>query len=82
MAFGDKTPKKALLTAAVVGTILTIINHGDLLIQGEFPPFIKVALTYMVPYCVTTWGSVLGKRSQWRRDMLAGSKQPARTVAE
>ena len=71
MAFGDGTPKKALLTAAIVGTILTLINHGDMIIAGEWPPLLKVALTYCVPYCVTTWGAITGKRAQWKRSIAA-----------
>ncbi len=64
LAFGDGTPKKALLTALVIGTVLTIINHGDLLISGEFPHPVKVLLTYLMPYCVTTWGAILGKKAK------------------
>jgi len=67
MIFGDGTPRKAFLTALVVGTILTIINHGDTILAGEWPPIAKVVLTYCTPYCVTTWGAVTGKRAQWRR---------------
>ena len=33
IAFSDGTPKKAFLTACVVGTVLTIINHGDMIIS-------------------------------------------------
>jgi hypothetical protein len=68
MMFGDGTPKKAVLTALVVGTILTTINHGDVILSGLAPPAWKVLLTYCVPYCVTTWGAITGKRAQWRRD--------------
>ena len=64
IAFSNGTPKKAFLTACVVGTILTAINHGDVIIAGQFPPPLKVFLTYCVPFCVTTWGSYLGKKSQ------------------
>ena len=39
IAFTDGTPKKAFLTACVVGSILTAINHGDLILIGGFPPF-------------------------------------------
>ena len=67
MVLGDGTPKKAILTALVVGTILTAINHGDVLLSGSVPPSWKVILTYCVPYCVTTWGAITGKRAQWRR---------------
>ncbi|HJM94372.1 MAG TPA: nitrate/nitrite transporter NrtS [Alphaproteobacteria bacterium] len=68
MIFADKTPKKAFLTALVVGTILTMINHGDVFLAGGAPPLLKVVLTYCVPYCVTTWGAIMGKRAQWLRD--------------
>ena len=64
LAFGGGTPLKAFLTACVVGTILTTINHGDNILLGDFPPLLKVLLTYCVPFCVTTWGSYLGKKAK------------------
>ena len=76
MMFGDGTPKKAFFTALVVGTILTLINHGDLLIAGDAPPALKVMLTYCVPYCVTTWARLpasapngVGTMSRLRRNV-------------
>jgi len=42
LALGDGTPKKALMTAIVVGTILTIINHGDEILKGESFNYIKI----------------------------------------
>ena len=71
MMFGDGTPKKAILTALVVGTILTAINHGDVILSGSVPPPWKVILTYCVPYFVTTWGAITGKRAQWHRQELS-----------
>jgi hypothetical protein len=68
MIWGDGTPRKALGTALVIGTLLTAINHGDVLVAGGMPAAWKVILTYCVPYCVTTWGAITGKRAQWRRD--------------
>ncbi len=67
MILGDGTPKKAIFTALVVGTLLTAINQGDVILSGLAPPTWKVILTSCIPYCVTTWGAVTGKRSQWRR---------------
>ncbi len=63
LALGGGTPKKALVTALIVGTILTAINHGDVLMTGISPPIMKIALTYCVPYFVATWGAVGGKLS-------------------
>ena len=63
LAVSDGTPRKAFLTACVVGTVLILINHGDVILRGELPSLLKISLTYCVPFCVTTWGSVLGKRA-------------------
>lgn len=71
LIFGDGTPKKAFLTALIVGTLLTTINHGDIILQGQFPPIVKVLLTYCVPYCVTTWGAVTGKMAQMKHQNRA-----------
>ena len=60
--FGDGTPKQARMTALVVGTILTTINHGDVILKGESINYFKILLTYCVPFCVTTWGAIHGKR--------------------
>ena len=67
LAFGDGTPKKAFFTALVVGSILTSINHGDMILSGEYPYWLKVLLTYFVPYCVTTWGAITGKLARLRK---------------
>ncbi|MBD3662729.1 nitrate/nitrite transporter NrtS [Sulfitobacter aestuariivivens] len=80
LLFGDGTPKKAFLTAIIVGTVLTIINHGDGVLAGELPPFWKVALTYCVPYCVTSWGAYTGKRAQIRRARAAKAPNGAKKV--
>jgi len=68
LAFGGGTPHKALLTAIVVGTVLTSIIHGDTVLRGDWPPVWKILLTYCVPYCVTTWGAITGKRALLRRN--------------
>lgn len=46
--------------ALVVGTLLTALNQGDLLLQGIFPPALwwKVPLTYLVPFLVATYGAL------------------------
>ena len=80
MALGDGTPRKAFLTALVVGTVLAAINHGDTIMLGEWPSLVKIFLTYCVPYCVTTWGAITGKKAQWRRDHAAQSRFSAVTA--
>jgi hypothetical protein len=76
LIFGDGTPRRAFWTAIVVGTLLTMINHGDLVIAGTVPPMAKVALTYLVPYCVATWGAVCGKRALLMRGTARRGEPP------
>lgn len=56
--------KKAALTALFVGTVLTSINHLDVILAGGLTTrvAIKVITTYFVPYCVTTWGALTNAR--------------------
>ena len=52
--------RRAGVTALVVGTILTALNQGDLLIAGDPTAAMwwKIPLTYLVPFCVTIWGAL------------------------
>jgi len=52
--------RRALKVAAVVGSILVIINQGDVLLSGNATPktWIQIILTFLVPYCVSTFASV------------------------
>ena len=49
--------KRSLGVAIVVGTVLTAINQGDVILAGEAPVIWKVVLTYIVPFCVATYGA-------------------------
>ena len=51
---------RAAKTSVLVGTILVAINHGDALIAGQLDlvRLAKIALTFAVPYCVSTYASV------------------------
>jgi hypothetical protein len=59
-------PRRSLVIAAVVGTILNLINQGDALF-GEHPlKLTKLLLTYLVPYCVATYGALSYQLAQNR----------------
>ncbi len=66
-ATSEGTPGYALVMGLIVGTILTVINQGDVILAGEMPNLIKAVLTYMVPYCVATYGAVSAKQVALRR---------------
>jgi hypothetical protein len=50
--------------ALVVGTILVVINQGAVLLHGSLPMALlwEIPLTYMVPFCVATWGALSNNR--------------------
>ena len=52
--------RRSARTALIVGTILVGINQGTVLAAGEFPAALlwKIPLTYLVPFCVATWGAL------------------------
>ncbi len=60
MAFQKTVYVRAIKVALVVGTILALINHGDTLLQGAFAAktLFQIALSYLVPYAVSTYASV------------------------
>ncbi len=52
--------RRAAGYAVVVGSILIVINHGDVLLEGNVASaiFWKMGLTAVVPYLVSTFSSV------------------------
>jgi len=57
---------RAIKISAIVGLILAVINHGDKLITLSLTSIdlIKILLTFGVPYCVSTFSSVLAIRER------------------
>jgi len=51
--------KRSIWIALIVGTILNIINQGDRVIDDMDINLAKFLLTYMVPYCVATYSSIM-----------------------
>jgi tetrahydromethanopterin S-methyltransferase subunit H len=63
LAVEIKTLKRSIKVAVIVGTILMLINHGDIILYGdiEVHHMLKIILTYLVPYLVSTYSSVESK---------------------
>ena len=57
--------RRSLVVAIVVGTILTVLNQGDIIFSGSWKGdlYWKVPLTYCVPFCVATYGAL---SNSWR----------------
>lgn len=52
--------RRSILTSIVVGTILTAINQGTVIVAGEGTMELawKIPLTYCVPFLVASWGAL------------------------
>jgi hypothetical protein len=62
--FAAATEKSTIVTsvkvALFVGSVLAVINYGDrIFLHGNMRTldWIKLAITYCVPYCVATYGA-------------------------
>jgi len=58
LAVGRGTPRRAAKLAAVVGTLLVLINQWEAVTGNAPMDWLKVVLTYCVPYLVSTYTSV------------------------
>lgn len=60
--------RRALGYALAVGALLIAINHGDALLRGDFDSgrLLKMGLTVLVPYMVSTLSSVQALRDMNR----------------
>lgn len=75
IAFSRKVVLRALKTAAIVGTALMLINHGDALLRGQLSGdrVFRILLTYLVPYLVSTTSSVSAIRDMEKAQNTASS---------
>jgi len=53
--------RKTVAMALIAGTVLFFINQVDVVIGGRATPLVwlKVGLTYLVPFCVSNYGIVV-----------------------
>lgn len=71
-ALSDGVPMRSLKIAIVVGAILNIINQGDALVSEAPLDWAKIALTFCVPYFVSTYGAVSYRLNASRRLAAGG----------
>jgi hypothetical protein len=71
-------PRRSFIAAIVVGTVLNLINQGDALFAGRPLDWTKLALTYLVPYFVTTYGAVSFRLAAERSAPPGGGTPPWR----
>lgn len=60
LALSKQVVTTALNVALLVGSILALINHGEAIVHAKLSTgnIFQIVLTYLVPYCVSTYSSV------------------------
>jgi hypothetical protein len=57
--------RRSAIVAALVGTVLVLLNQGDVVMgPGPLPPSLywRIPATYLVPFCVATYGALANAR--------------------
>lgn len=72
--------RRALMAALVVGSILILLNQGDLIFSGQITRrvIIKSLLTPIIPFCVTMLGALLNSGTPTRPEDLRPGKAAIR----
>ena len=70
--------RRAGKIALVVGVVLAMINHGDKILSFTLSPtdLGKIALTFCVPYCVSTYSSVLAIKERTQTLLADHPQEP------
>lgn len=60
--------KRTIATALIVGTVLFAINQLNVVLAGHATTltWIKTGATYLVPFCVSNIGLLIGSRNRTR----------------
>lgn len=75
--------RRALMAALVVGSILILLNQGDLIFTGQITRrvIIKSLLTPVIPFCVTMLGALLNAGTPARpQDLRPGRAAMRRSI--
>jgi hypothetical protein len=61
-----RTWRTAAPTAALVGTILSAVNQGAVMLDGQATAMtcVRIAVNYLVPYCVASIGYLAARRAR------------------
>lgn len=59
LALHRSTVNKAITISLIVGTLLNLINQGDFIFQLQWEKIsaFKIFLTYLTPFCVSTYST-------------------------
>ena len=71
--FSRPSLRRCIPVALIVGTVLSLINQGSVLLGGDatYVTWLRVAANYVMPFVVSSVGFYLSQRQVWRDRRLA-----------
>jgi len=68
VVFSRSSLSRCIPTAIVVGTVLSLINQASVIFGGHATgaTWIRVAMNFVVPFCVSSFGFYSSQRMMWR----------------
>lgn len=75
--FAPPIMRRNLVVMLVVGTILNLINQGDAFLIGVSVDWLKLCLTYCVPFFVASYGSYNSLRSMALATIAGDGNRPS-----
>lgn len=81
LALSPAVVKRGLKFAVVIGALLIAINHGDAILKGDLDAgrLLRMGLTVLVPYLVSTISSVAALREHHPGPTPAQAHQQGRS---
>ena len=64
VCFDGRNLSRCVIVALIVGTVLFLINQADVVFSGRatISTWVKIGLSYLVPFFVSQYGIVLASR--------------------
>lgn len=70
LALQPNIARAALKVSLVVGTFLNLINNGEQLWAGHSVSLWRVALNFVVPFCVSSYSAARNEARRLERDTM------------
>ena len=71
IAFTRRMVRTSARVALLVGTILNLANHWNVIVGAMHVPWFHVAVNYLIPYCVASYSAAMNELTRANCEALA-----------
>lgn len=79
-----RTARAAVPTAAIVGTVLSLVNQTSVVLESEttWATWVRMVTNYAIPYCVASVGYLAAHRQPRSRPVAVGDLSVSNVAQE